>query len=169
MRLELSPGSLNLLDLNPLIQKNILSAAEAGGELIVGKAQRSYLSGPRPERLGVGTGKLRSHVTSKVEPGGPGVFATIVVGVPLQNVPYAAIHEYGGQTSPHRIEARRVPFLVFFWEKKGIWMKIRGVNHPGSKIPPRPYLSYAAIMSQGKVKDLLQSAVDRAYIQHKGK
>lgn len=50
------------------------------------------------------------------------------------NVKYAAIHHFGGQTAPHTI----LP-------KKGKALKFGGrfakrVNHPGSKIPARPFM-----------------------------
>ncbi len=52
------------------------------------------------------------------------------------NVKYAAIHQFGGKTKPHIIEARK---------KGGLWWPgarhpVRSVNHPGSNIPARPFL-----------------------------
>lgn len=62
-----------------------------------------------------------------------GQSATVGVG---GNLAYAAIHQFGGQTKPHVIVA-----------KNGKALKLPGgkfrkkVNHPGSKIPARPYLA----------------------------
>lgn len=53
------------------------------------------------------------------------------------NVKYAAIHQFGGQTRPHRIVARNAKALKFGNRFA------RSVNHPGSKIPARPFLVLA--------------------------
>jgi phage gpG-like protein len=51
------------------------------------------------------------------------------------NLVYAAIQNNGGQTKPHAIVAKNAKALHF----NGIFAK--KVNHPGSKIPARPYLT----------------------------
>lgn len=43
---------------------------------------------------------------------------------------YAAHVEFG--TRPHIIEARRVPNLVFYWERMGYWFIGKRVHHPGT-------------------------------------
>lgn len=48
--------------------------------------------------------------------------------------PYAAIHQLGGTTSPHVIKAKNGKALHF----GNTFAK--SVNHPGSKIPARPFL-----------------------------
>ncbi|WP_028536161.1 phage virion morphogenesis protein [Paludibacterium yongneupense] len=50
------------------------------------------------------------------------------------NVVYAAIQNFGGETKPHVIEAKNAKALAF----NGRFAK--RVNHPGSKIPARPFL-----------------------------
>lgn len=50
------------------------------------------------------------------------------------NKAYAAIHQFGGRTSPHVIRPKTKRALSF----GGI--VVRSVNHPGSNIPARPYL-----------------------------
>jgi phage gpG-like protein len=50
--------------------------------------------------------------------------------------PYAAIHQVGGTTRPHKITAKRAGAL--FWT--GAAHPVKSVNHPGSRIPPRPFL-----------------------------
>jgi phage virion morphogenesis protein len=50
------------------------------------------------------------------------------------NVEYAAIHQFGGKTRPHKITAKNAKALLvypFFF---------KSVNHPGSNIPARPFL-----------------------------
>lgn len=49
---------------------------------------------------------------------------------------YGAIHQLGGQTKAHVI--RPVKGKALAWP--GGRHPVRGVNHPGSKIPARPYL-----------------------------
>ncbi|PVX80045.1 phage virion morphogenesis protein [Paraburkholderia unamae] len=51
------------------------------------------------------------------------------------NVVYAAIHQFGGQTRAHVIRPKNAKALHF----GGIFAK--QVNHPGSKIPARPFLA----------------------------
>lgn len=51
------------------------------------------------------------------------------------NVIYAAIQNFGGETKPHVIVPRNARALRF----GGIFAK--RVNHPGSKIPARPFLT----------------------------
>lgn len=51
------------------------------------------------------------------------------------NIKYAAIHQFGGQTRPHVILPRNKKALAFGGRV------VKKVNHPGSKIPARPFLS----------------------------
>lgn len=53
-------------------------------------------------------------------------------------VPYSAIHEYGGVTSAHTIRPLRGSVLA--WQGPSGPRFARVVNHPGSRIPPRPRL-----------------------------
>jgi phage gpG-like protein len=46
---------------------------------------------------------------------------------------YAAIHQFGGKTSPHEIRPKNKKALAF---GGGVYAK---VNHPGSNIPARPF------------------------------
>lgn len=52
------------------------------------------------------------------------------------NVKYAAIHQFGGKTAAHVIRPRHARAL--FWT--GAAHPVARVNHPGSKIPARPFL-----------------------------
>jgi len=52
------------------------------------------------------------------------------------NVPYAAIHQAGGRTSPRTIVPRKGKAL--YWP--GAAHPVRAVRHPGSDIPARPFL-----------------------------
>lgn len=50
------------------------------------------------------------------------------------SAPYAAIHQFGGKTSPHIIRPKRKQALAW---PGGI---AKRVNHPGSRIPARPFM-----------------------------
>ena len=84
--------------------------------------QRAAQSGKILQR----SGRLAASIT----PSSDGSSATVGT-----NVVYAAIQQFGGTTRPHVIEPRFKKALAF----GGIFA--RRVNHPGSKIPARPYLS----------------------------
>jgi len=169
LKFDLPPGTSAISRLPALIQANVFQALVQGMRLAESISQTKYLTGPRPDKLGVVTGLLRSSVKGGAQlGGGSGIFAIGVLraGYFGGEVKYAAIHEYGGKTSPHPIEAKNVPRLVFFWKKKGIWMRIRKVNHPGSNIPARPYLSTAmadTAMPGGIIDRMIQASIDRAY------
>jgi len=61
---------------------------------------------------------------------------------------YAAIQQLGGQTRPHVIRAKNKRALSF----GGI--VVRQVNHPGSKIPARPFLG----MTPRDLRDLVEES-----------
>lgn len=79
------------------------------GNRVVKTAKTKYLSGPRPEKLGVGTGFLRSNIRNS-----PAVIIGNKVAMTVgTQVKYAPIHEFGGTTQPKVTKkARR-----FFWYK----------------------------------------------------
>ena len=54
------------------------------------------------------------------------------------NVKYAAIHHFGGQTKAHTIVPRVKKAL--FWPGAG--HPVKSVQHPGSRIPARPFLMF---------------------------
>jgi phage gpG-like protein len=54
------------------------------------------------------------------------------------DVPYARIHEYGGKTAAHIIEARNAEALSFVMGGRQVFAK--KVNHPGSVMPERSYM-----------------------------
>lgn len=64
-------------------------------------------------------------------------------------VPYAAIHEFGGTTRAHKIEPRNAKVLAFQKDSHTIFSRF--VNHPGSKIPARPYLAPALAAKEDEI------------------
>ena len=71
--------------------------------------------------------RLRKSLQAKVS--GSGVVVS-------SDAPYAAIHQLGGLTRPHVIRAKRKKALAFGGKV------FKKVNHPGSRIPARPYLPF---------------------------
>lgn len=72
------------------------------------------------------------------------------------NIKYAAIHQFGGQTRPHVILPRNKRALAFGGRV------VKKVNHPGSRIPARPFLALAHEDEEkivGKVSAYLKSVI----------
>ncbi|MDD5762213.1 MAG: phage virion morphogenesis protein [bacterium] len=70
------------------------------------------------------------------------------------NVEYAAIHQFGGKTRPHKIKAR--PGKALFWP--GASHPVASVNHPGSQIPARPFLGVSD-EDKSEILDILRDHV----------
>lgn len=85
--------------------------------------------------LQVRSGKLRRSIHSKVDS-----TPTSVTGMAASSgdVKYAGIHEFGGQTKAHIIEAKNAKALAFKMNGKQVFF--RRVNHPGSKMPERSFM-----------------------------
>lgn len=67
-----------------------------------------YLSGPRPEKLGVVTGRLRSSIKFRIDQNDNDI--SIRFG---SSVPYAAIHEFGGDAGVgHKVHLRQRAYLT---------------------------------------------------------
>lgn len=84
------------------------------------------------------TGALQSSIFREVISTATSVEGKVAAG---KDVPYAAIHEYGGTTKPHVIAPKNAQALHFFMNGKEIFAK--SVNHPGSKMPMRSYMRSA--------------------------
>lgn len=84
--------------------------------------KKSGYDGPILQRTGRLASSIEAHATRN----------TALVGT---NVKYAAIHQFGGKTSPHVIRPRYKKALAFGGRV------VKQVNHPGSTIPARPFLS----------------------------
>ena len=64
---------------------------------------------------------------------------SVISRVGSYNCEYAAIHEYGGKTSPHDIYPRNKKAL--YWA--GAAYPVKVVHHPGSQFPERSFLRSA--------------------------
>jgi hypothetical protein len=61
---------------------------------------------------------------------------------------------------PHRIVAKRAPYLVFYWAKMSRWMRVRSVNHPGNK--PYKFLRNATDHAFGEFVDRMRRDIAEA-------
>lgn len=104
--------------------------------------QASPIAAPRADKLSKRSGKLARTV--RVVPPrkvGNDLLWGLTAGGP--DAPYARIQEFGGTTRPHRIAPTR-PGGVLRWNARGGGpLFARYVNHPGSRIPARPYMQPA--------------------------
>ena len=83
------------------------------------------------------------------------------VGFNRGTVPYGAIHEFGGTTRAHVIEAINAATLRFQVGGKTVFAK--KVNHPGSKIPERSFLrSSLKEMAPEAIAEIKAAAVTEA-------
>jgi phage gpG-like protein len=74
------------------------------------------------------------------------------------DVKYAAIQEYGGQTSPHDIVPGKAKVLAFVLHGGPVFA--RRIHHPGSHIPERSYLrSSLADMADQIVAEFKNAAI----------
>lgn len=96
------------------------------------KVKREKLSG---QVLNKRSGNLMRSIQHLVESSTGAVVGKVYSA---GDVKYAAIHEFGGQTKPHVIEAKNGKALAFTFGGKQAFFK--RVNHPGSKIPERSFL-----------------------------
>lgn len=109
------------------IEGRVTSAAyrTKGGILESGRISKSIANRFASHRILQQSGRLVSSIVQQADD------HSAAVGT---NVVYAAIQHFGGKTKAHKITARNKKALAF----GGILVK--SVNHPGSKIPARPYL-----------------------------
>jgi phage gpG-like protein len=148
----------------PAMLAGIARAMDKENELTVGHVGKNYLTGPRPEKLGVRTNRLRLSIRRSAATI-DGQRVTSDIGT---NVEYAAIHEYGftGEVAvkahARRIFARgrsrsgkrtEIESETFISKKGGIIRRVktkirytRGTatvkaHRRPMKMPARPYLA----------------------------
>jgi len=110
---------------------------------------RAKLSGPV---LKVRSGRLLASIKAEMRESQDTIYGRVW----SEGVPYARIHEYGGQTSPHLIVPRNAKALHFMVGGQSVFAM--WVNHPGSKIPQRSYLrSSLAEMKQQLIASMTEA------------
>jgi phage gpG-like protein len=120
--------------------------------------------------LHVDTGRLRQSIATSME-------IENLRGRIGTNVEYAAIHEYGGQTRPHKISAVHAGSLMFpnpgfigplrltksgklaKRQTAGSLIFLQSVNHPGSTMPARPYMRPALAESREEIVALMRQGL----------
>ena len=108
------------------------------------------------EVLQVRTGALRRSIAGDVTHTAASVTGRVYSS---GDVKYAGIHEFGGTTKAHVIEALNGKALAFKAGGKPVFAK--RVNHPGSKVPERSYLrSSLTEMRDEIVEGLRQTVAD---------
>lgn len=114
--------TVNSVDLRN-IADDLEYASELSGltvhQMLLGFA--SEIQADMQQRAHVVTGRMRSHIQVKDEPG------AITVGVPDDEVPYAKWEAYG--TRPHEIRAKPGKTLSFVVNGRRVFVK--KVQHPG--------------------------------------
>lgn len=104
--------------------------------------------------LNVVSGKLRASIYARVYSGQSAV--TMSTGS-RGDVPYAAIHEFGGHTAAHAILPSKARVLQYM--SGGVTMYARSVNHPGSVMPERSYIRSALADKSPEITAALSAAV----------
>jgi phage gpG-like protein len=134
------------------------AAEVAGREYMEGGARDPFVDPPNPPPgpLKIRTGKLRRGI--KIAK--PKKKGQAFIGGLRNDVPYAAIHEFGGRTGAHFIAAREADTLAFVGRDGNLVFR-EVVFHPGSNIPPRPYFTPALEDSQEQIDKEITEAMVR--------
>lgn len=102
------------------------------------------------------TGKLeRSFGHRRYGPFSGKVYNT---AVSKDGAPYPHFLDVG--TKAHEIKAKNAPFLVFYWEKIGQWMRLKKVSHPGTA--PRPFVNPSAEYGERTLWQSLELGISAA-------
>jgi phage gpG-like protein len=119
------------------------------------------------------TGPLFNSVQGETETSGDAITGRVYT----EGVPYAAIQEFGGQTSPHDILPVRAQVLAFMGQgrlgfssgnqqSETVFAKV--VHHPGSRMPERSYARRALADFREPFTEGIRAAVARAINENTG-
>ncbi len=109
----------------------LAAKADVLAQALVDKIRNEKLAG---EVLQSRSGALAASIAAEISSDPEQIVATIS----SQGVEYAAIQEYGGETSAHEILPSKAAALAFV--VNGALRFARRVEHPGSVIPERSFL-----------------------------
>ncbi len=109
----------------------LAAKADVLAQALVDKIRNEKLAG---EVLQSRSGALAASIAAEISSDPEQIVATIS----SQGVDYAAIQEYGGETSAHEILPSKAAALAFVIN--GALRFARRVEHPGSVIPERSFL-----------------------------
>jgi HK97 gp10 family phage protein len=124
-------------------------AVEAEAIKLTAYVKEQKLSG---QALKTQTGTLQRSINYQLQDEGDRIAATVGT-----NLVYAGIHEYGGTTRAHVIEAREAKTLAFQMGGQDVFFK--RVNHPGSHMPERSFLRSSLEENAGGIRVAIEAAV----------
>ena len=133
------------------VHKAIIQKLQAAASHVSKYIKDEKLSG---QVLKARSGRLRASIYGRVYDSRSQV--TMQIGS-RGDVPYAAIQEYGGETSAHIIAARRTRMLSFIWGGRRVYF--RQVSHPGSVIKEASYLRSGLDDQEATVRAEVAAAV----------
>jgi HK97 gp10 family phage protein len=148
--IEGTAGVISRLDQVPgKVAAALRRAVEAEAIKLTAYVKEQKLSG---QVLNMQTGTLQRSIDYQLQDDGDRIAASVGT-----NLIYAAIHEYGGTTRTHVIEARNVKALAFQMSGQDVFCK--RVNHPGSHMPERSFLRSALSENADSIKAAIVQAV----------
>ena len=130
------------------LKQFVVPALRDGMEEAVSISQTQYLTGPRPGKLGVITGRLRSTITYA----DPKVWGPTVKTKFGTNVIYGRIHELGGIIRP-----KTKKYLKF--KTKTGWVMTKKV-----RMPRRPFLYPALKQALPSIKRLIRKYIKQGRV-----
>jgi phage gpG-like protein len=138
-----------LEEVPPRVLGLVRQAVEAEAINLVRDVKENKLTG---QALKTRTGTLRRSINYALTVQDQGLTATVGT-----NLVYAAIHEYGGVTRAHVIQARNKKALAF--QMGGQTIMRKSVQHPGSKMPERSFLRASLRDNEARIKANIAAAV----------
>lgn len=117
------------------------------------KIKTEKLSG---QVLHVRSGNLRASIFSQTIEEGDKILGRAASS---GDVKYAGIHEFGGKTPAHVIEAKGNALAFMFQGKQAFFKR---VNHPGSQMPQRSFMRSSLADMREEIIDGMTQAVKQA-------
>lgn len=137
------------------LQARLEAKARDLAAALAAKVRDEKLSG---QALDAKSGALKASITADVVIDDGTVTATVGSA---GDVKYAAIQEFGGRTSAHEILPDKAQALAFV--VGGVLRFARRVEHPGSTLPARGYLSSSLEESRDEIVAELATAATEAW------
>jgi len=137
------------------MQALLESKARRLAEKLAAKVRDEKLSG---QVLQSRSGALKASIVADVSTQGGALTASVSS---VGDVKYAAIQEYGGRTPAHEILPDKASVLAYF--AGGAQHFARRVNHPGSTLPARGYLSSSLDEMRDEIVAEIASVADQAW------
>lgn len=107
--------------------------------------------------LNARSGRLQQALVLEAE--GNAAQVNVQIGV-SDDVPYAAILEYGGQTKAHIIQTSNAKMLAFMGQGKTVFCQ--QVQLPGAVIPAFAYMGKGLVTQRESIVSSMSAAVDEA-------